>query len=87
MTDPSGAAASPGDVLTAVVSGIDPAAANLNRVQVTVSGLPMTILQIASQGGQFQIQFVLSQSFGGSQVPVVVSVDGSGSAPVAITAR
>ena len=87
VTDPSGAAASPGDVLTAVVSGIDPAAANLNRVQVTVSGLPMTILQIASQGGQFQIQFVLSQSFGGSQVPVVVSVDGSGSAPVAITAR
>ena len=87
VTDPSGAAASPGDVLTAVVSGIDPAAANPNRVQVTVSGVPMTILQIAPQGGQFQIQFVLSQSFGGSQVPVVVSVDGSGSAPVAITAR
>jgi len=83
----AGTAAGPGDVLAAVVSGIDPAAANPNRVQVTVSGLPMTILQIAPQGNQFQIQFVLSQSFGGSQVPVVVSVDGSGSTPVVITAR
>ncbi len=89
VTDPAGAAASPGDVLTAVVSGIDPtAAANPSRVKVTVSGLPMTILQIApQQGGQFQIQFVLAQSFGGSQVPVVVAVDGSGSAPAVITAR
>lgn len=87
VTVPSGAAASPGDVLTAVVSGIDPAAANPGRVRVTVSGVPMTILQIAPQGSQFQIQFALSQSFGGSQVPVVVSVDGSGSAPVAVTAR
>lgn len=88
VMDPAGATPSPGDVLTAMVTGIDPSAANANRVSVTVSGLPMTIVQIApQQGGVFQIQFVLSQSFGGSQVPVTVSVDGSGSAPVSITAR
>ena len=67
VSGPSGNAGSPGDVLTALASGIDPAAANPNRLQVTVSGVPMTILQVTPQGGQVQIQFVLAQSFGGSR--------------------
>jgi uncharacterized protein (TIGR03437 family) len=87
VTGPSGAVASPGDVLTALVSGIDSSTANTGGVQVTVSGLPMNIVQVASQGSQYQVQFVMGQSFGGSPVPVVVSTDGSASAPFTITAR
>jgi uncharacterized protein (TIGR03437 family) len=86
-TGDPGAAANPGDVLTALVGGIDPAAANPSRLQVTVSGVPMSILQVTPQTGLIQIQFVLSQSFGGSQAPVVVSADGSASAPFSIVAR
>jgi hypothetical protein len=78
-----------GDVLSLLVSGIDPSSVPaLGRIQVTVSGLHMTVLQIAPTfNNQFQIQFVLGQSFGGSQVPVVVSVDGSPSLPYTIAAR
>ena len=37
--------------------------------------------------GQFQIQIILTQSFAGAQVPLAISVDGSSSAPFAITVR
>ncbi|SPE22547.1 hypothetical protein SBA3_100021 [Candidatus Sulfopaludibacter sp. SbA3] len=43
----------------------------------------MTILQI----GSGQVQFVLNQSFGGTTVPVVISLDGAPSAPFLIAAR
>ena len=78
-----------GDVLNVFVSGIDPSSAPaLSRIGVSVSGLPMTVLQIvAVPGSQFQIQFVLGQSFGGSPVPVAVSLDGSPSNPYTIAAR
>ena len=79
-----GQSANPGDVLTATLAGFDSTvAANPSRLQVTVAGLPMTVLQI----GSGQVQFVLTQSFGWTQVPVVVSVDGAPSAPFLITAR
>jgi uncharacterized protein (TIGR03437 family) len=79
-----GQAANPGDVLTATLAGFDnTVAANPSRLQVTVAGLPMTVLAI----GLNQVQFVLTQSFGGTQAPVVVSVDSAPSAPFLITAR
>jgi uncharacterized protein (TIGR03437 family) len=81
--------AAAGDAITILVSGLDPgAAANLSRVQVTVAGVPMSVQQISpASGGQFQVQFTLGQAFGASQVPVVVAVDGSGSAPYPIATR
>jgi len=43
----------------------------------------MPVLQI----GSGQVQFALTQSFGGGQATVVVSVDGALSAPFLISAR
>lgn len=82
-------AANVGDVVSLFVGGIDPSSTPaLSRIQVSVSGLPMTVVQITPAGNsQFQIQFVLGQSFGGSQVPVTVSLDGSPSKPYTIAAR
>jgi uncharacterized protein (TIGR03437 family) len=81
--------ANPGDVLTAAVSGFDPTViANPSRLQATVAGLTMPVLQItAGTAGTYQIQFVMQQSFGGSQVPVTMAVDGSASAAYTIAAR
>lgn len=74
----------PGDTINVQVSGLDPTVAGSpGRVQVTVSGLPMTVTQVTAN----QVQFVLGQSFGGAQVPVVVLVDGSASAAFTIGAR
>jgi len=77
-------AANPGDVLTVQVSGLDPSVVgSTGRVQVTVAGVSMTVVEISSS----QIQFVIGQSFGGSVVPVAVVVDGSASAVYNILAR
>jgi hypothetical protein len=48
----------------------------------------MTVLQVTPlPNGAAQIQIILKQSFGGSQVPLMVWVDGSSSAPVNISVR
>ncbi|MBZ5617714.1 MAG: IPT/TIG domain-containing protein [Acidobacteriia bacterium] len=85
----NGGSVTAGEILNVVVTGLDPGVlTNQSRVQVTVAGVTMPVLGIASSGnGQFQIQFVLTQSFGGSQVPLMVWVDGSSSQPVNITVR
>lgn len=77
------------DVLNIYVAGLDPSVlANPSRVQVTVSGISMPVLFINSvSGNQFQIQTILTQSFGGQQVPLAVAVDGSSSTPFQITVR
>jgi uncharacterized protein (TIGR03437 family) len=76
--------AATGDTLSITTAGLDPTTAGTTgRVQVSVSGLAMPVVQV----GPNQIQVVLTQSFGGSQVPLVVSVDGSPSAPFTISAR
>jgi uncharacterized protein (TIGR03437 family) len=91
-------AANPGDILSVAVTNVDPSVAGApNRVQVRISGVLMTVLGVtqttASPAGQpastavLQIQVADVQSFGGSQVPLVVSVDGSPSTAVTITAR
>ncbi len=84
ISGPSQGFVTPGDVLTLALAGLDPTlAANPSRLQVTFAGLPMTVTQI----GAGQVQVVDLQSFGGTQVPVVVWVDGAPSAPVMITGR
>ena len=77
------------DIVNVQVAGLDPAVpGNPSRMQVTVSGISMPVLEIApAPNGQFQIQIILTQSFAGAQVPLAVSVDGSSSAPFAITVR
>ncbi|MGA2770397.1 MAG: carboxypeptidase regulatory-like domain-containing protein [Bryobacteraceae bacterium] len=85
----AGSSAGMGDILNVLVAGLDPAVpGNLSRLQVTVSGISMPVLGITpASNGQFQIEIILTQSFAGAQVPLAVSVDGSSSAPFAITVR
>jgi len=68
---------------------LDPAVvANPNRVSVTISGITMPPPSITSLDGlQYQLQFVLTQSFGSTTVPVSVAVDGSSSVPYLIPIR
>ena len=85
----SGVAVGAGDVLNVLATGLDPAVVDSpSRLMVMVSGLDMPVQQIFPQAnGVYQIQIVLTQSFGGGQAPVTVSVDGSSSAPFFITVR
>jgi hypothetical protein len=79
-----GGSANPGDILTVTLAGLDNAiAASPSRLQVTVAGLPMPLVQ----SGFGQLEFVLTQSFGGTQVPIIVWADGAPSAPFFFTAR
>jgi uncharacterized protein (TIGR03437 family) len=85
-----GAIFSPGDTLTLAAAGLDPslAAGYQGRVRVTVSGIDMAVTQVAPAGaGTFQIQAVLTQSFGSSPVPLTLVVDGSPSAPATVVVR
>jgi uncharacterized protein (TIGR03437 family) len=79
----------PGDVVSVQVTNVDPGIVNApNRVSVTLSGVPMAVQSVtALGGGVFQIQFAVTQSFAGWQVPLVVSVDGSPSLAVQVMAR
>ena len=81
--------ANAGDVITVNVTGLDPSAANnLSRVQVAVAGIAMPVSQITQSGGNtYQVQFSMQQSFGGSQVPVTVLVDGASNGSYTISAR
>jgi uncharacterized protein (TIGR03437 family) len=92
VSDAAGNAVSvvnPGDVASVQVTNVDPGIVNApNRVAVTLSGVPMAVQNVtAVGGGAFQIQFAVTQSFAGWQVPLVVLVDGSPSLAVQVTAR
>jgi uncharacterized protein (TIGR03437 family) len=93
VTSPSGASlagatSNAGDFVNVVVSGLDPSVIGTSNLQVTVSGVPMTVLGVNPLGGgQYQIQVVLTQSFGGAQVPLAIWVNGSSSQPFNITVR
>jgi uncharacterized protein (TIGR03437 family) len=82
-------AVNPGDVVSVQVTNVDPAIVNApNRVTVTLSGVPMGVQSVtAVGGGVFQIQFAVTQSFAGWQVPLVVCVDGSPSLPIQVIAH
>jgi uncharacterized protein (TIGR03437 family) len=79
----------PGDVVSLQVTNVDPGiVTSPNRVAVTLSGVPMAVQSVTAQGGGvFQIQFAVTQSFAGWQVPLVVLVDGSPSLAIQVTAR
>jgi len=80
-------AASAGDVLIATVSNVNSSvASNPSQVEVTVSGLPMAVLQVAqgSQPATIAVSFVVSESFGGATVPVAIIVQGASSSPYSL---
>jgi len=91
-------AATPGDILSVQVTNADPTVVSApSRVQVRISGVLMPVVSVtqstAAAAGQpastatLLVQFADTQSFGGSPVPLVVSVDGSASVAATITAR
>jgi uncharacterized protein (TIGR03437 family) len=91
-------ATNPGDIVSVQVSNVDPEIVTApNCVQVTLSGVPMAVLSVTqasaapngqpASAGVFQVQFAVTQSFAGSVVPLVVSVDGSPSLSIPVTAR
>jgi hypothetical protein len=79
----------PGDVITLTVTGLDQAVlANPSRVAITEGGVNVpafTIQQAQDGSGSITIQFALTASVAGQQVPVVVSLDGDLSVPFYIT--
>jgi len=78
----------PGDIATVQVTNVDPGIVNApSRVAVTLSGVPMAVQSVTAVGGAFQIQFAVTQSFAGWQVPLVVLVDGSPSLSIPVIAR
>jgi uncharacterized protein (TIGR03437 family) len=86
----SGNAVNAGDYINVLVTGLDPSLIGnpQGRLRVTVGGVEMALQQITALSAAVdQIQVVLTQSFGASQVPLQVWVDGSSSAPVMITVR
>jgi uncharacterized protein (TIGR03437 family) len=86
--DPSQPAA-PGDLITLTVTGLDPAVlTSPSRVAITEGGVNVpafTIQQAQDGSGSITIQFALTASVAGQQVPVVVSLDGDLSVPFYIT--
>jgi uncharacterized protein (TIGR03437 family) len=81
--------ASSGDTLMAVVSSVDPSVvSNPSRVQVTIAGISQNISQVsAGPNGTVTVSFVVSQSFTGATVPVVVAVNGVTSDPASIIVK
>ncbi len=79
----------PGDIASVQVTNVDAGIVTApNRVSVTLSGVPMAVQGVTAMGGGvFQIQFAVTQSFAGWQVPLVVSVDGSPSLAIQVIAR
>lgn len=81
---------SPDDTITLTATGLDPSLASgfTGRVRVTISGVDMAVQQVVQVvPGLFQIQAVVTQSFGASQVPLALIVDGSSSAPVNVVVK
>jgi hypothetical protein len=81
--------ASSGDTLTATLSNVDPSVvSNPSRVQVAIAGVLQNISQVnAGQNGTVTVSFVVSQSFNGATVPVLVAVNGVVSDPVSIIVK
>jgi hypothetical protein len=74
----------------AVVSNIDPSVVgNPGRVQATIAGISQNVSQVnaGSQVGTVAVSFVVSQSFSGATVPVVVAVGGIASDPSSIIVK
>jgi uncharacterized protein (TIGR03437 family) len=78
-------AAAPGDTITLAATGMDPAVlAAPSRVGVAEAGVSipgLTIQQAQDGSNDLLVQFTLSASIAGQQVPVTVSLDGDLSMP------
>jgi uncharacterized protein (TIGR03437 family) len=86
----AGTILSPDDPITLIATGLDPSLANgyLGRLRVTISGVDMAVQQVTQVSpGTFQIQATVTQSFGASQVPLTLIVDGSSSAPLNVVVK
>jgi hypothetical protein len=76
------------DVVNILVANLDPTVVNNpSRVQVALGSLVIPVTITPAGNGQFQMQFVMPQGFGGIAIPLTVAVDGSASLPYMITAR
>jgi uncharacterized protein (TIGR03437 family) len=77
--------AAPGNTITLIVTGLDPAVLSAaSRVGVAEGGVSIpvfTIQQAQDNSGDLLIQFALTASVTGQQVPVTVSLDGDLSMP------
>ena len=79
-----------GDILTVTLASADASlAGSSGRIHVTVSGVELPVLSVAAgaQPGTIQVFAAIVQSFGGSSVPLSVTVDGSHSNPYSVTVR
>jgi uncharacterized protein (TIGR03437 family) len=86
----TGTILSPDDTIMLTAAGLDPSLANglTGRVRVTIAGVDMAVQQVVQLApGTFQIQAVVTQSFGASQAPLALIVDGSSSAPVNVVVK
>jgi uncharacterized protein (TIGR03437 family) len=75
---------SPDDSVTLTAVALDSSLANgyVGRLHVTIAGVDMAVQQVTPVApGAFQIQVTITQSFGGSQVPLALVVDGASSTP------
>jgi uncharacterized protein (TIGR03437 family) len=76
------------DVVNVLVANLDPTVVNNpSRVQVSLGSLIIPVTISPAGNGQFQLQFVMPQGFGGIPVPLAVVVDGSASLAYMITVR
>jgi uncharacterized protein (TIGR03437 family) len=81
---------SPDDPITLTATSLDPSLANgyIGRLRVTIAGVDMAVQQVVPvASGTFQIQAVITQSFGASQVPLTLIVDGASSAPATVVVK
>jgi uncharacterized protein (TIGR03437 family) len=81
----AGTILSPDDPITITATGLDASLANnyVGRLRVTIAGVDMDVQQVTPlAAGIFQIQAVITQSFGAGQVPLAVIVDGACSTTV-----
>ena len=76
------------DVVNVLVANLDPTVVNNpSRVQVSLGSLTIPVTISPAGNGQFQLQFVMPQGFGGIPVPLAVVVDGSASLAYMVTVR
>lgn len=82
-------AAHPGDILSLLVTGLDPnAIVSAGRTTVNVGGIDIQASQAVAQGNAVQIFIALPLSeSAGNQVNVVVTIDGQSTAPAFISIR
>jgi len=80
--------AGPQDVINVIVSNLESgAAANPARVMISLGNALVPVTITPAGNGQYKLQFVVPQAFGGVQVTLAVVVDGSASNPFVVTLK